>query len=325
MKERAENLCLLIPVYDDWESVGRLLDEVDAALAGRERGVRAVLVDDASSTPCPAELVDRPLESIAEISVVELRRNLGHQRALAVGLAYVEDRVPCRAVLIMDGDGEDRPADAAVLVDLLERHGRGKTIFARRARRSEDWWFKALYRIYIAMHRLLTGLWMDIGNFSIVPAAHLSRLVAVAELWNHYAAAVVRARIPFDTVDTERGRRFAGASKMNLPALIIHGLRAFSVYADVVVVRLLIASAVVLVLALLGVLAVLVIRFATDLAVPGWATYATGLLAVLVLQVATISILVTFLLLVAPAASAFLPVRDYAYYVNGVEQIAIPA
>ena len=312
-------------MYDDWESAGMLLGQVDAALRGRERGVRVVLVDDASSEPCPAELVDESLDSISEISVLALRRNLGHQRALAVGLAYVEDRVPCRAVLVMDADGEDKPGDVLVLLDELARHGGHKTVFARRARRSEDWWFKALYRAYIAMHRMLTGLWMDIGNFSIVPFAHLSRLVAVAELWNHYAAAIVRARIPFVTVDTARGRRFSGASKMNLPALVIHGLRAFSVYVDVMVVRLLIASAVVLVLAVLGVVAVLVIRFATDLAVPGWATYATGLLVVLILQIATISILLTFLLLIAPAASAFLPVRDYAYYVNGVERIAIPA
>jgi glycosyltransferase involved in cell wall biosynthesis len=312
-------------VYDDWESVGMLLDQVDEVLRGRESGVRVVLVDDASSKPCPEDLIGRRLESIAEISLLELRRNLGHQRALAVGLAYVEDSVACRAVLVMDADGEDKPSDVPELIDQLARDGGERIVFARRARRSEEWWFKALYRMYIALHRLLTGLWMDIGNFSIVPATQLSRLVVVAELWNHYAAAVVRARIPFTTVDTARGRRLHGTSKMNLPALVIHGLRAFSVYVDVIVVRLLIVSFIVLVLAVLGVLAVLVIRFATDLAVPGWATYATGLLMVLILQVTTISILLTFLLLIAPAASAFLPIRDYAHYVNGVKRIHIPA
>lgn len=325
MNDRTEQICLLIPVYDDWESVAVLLAQIDDVLAGSESGVRVVLVDDASNERCPAALIARPLTSITEISLVELRRNLGHQRAIAVGLAYVEDTVACRAVVVMDADGEDKPADVAKLIDELARDGGERIIFARRARRSEDLWFRVLYRMYIALHRLLTGLWMDIGNFSIIPAAQLSRLVVVAELWNHYAAAVLRARVPLTTVDTERGRRLRGTSKMNLPALVIHGLRALSVYVDIIVVRLLIVSFIALVFAVGAVLAVLVIRLATDLAIPGWTTYVTGLLIVFILQVTTISILLTLLLLIAPAASPFLPIRDCAHYVNGVTRLDIPA
>jgi len=112
----------------------------------------------------------------------------------------------------------------------------------------------------------------------------MARLMGVPDLWNHYAASVYRARLPRTLVPLPRGRRLAGESKMNFVSLLIHGLSAMSVFSDQVSARLLTAavSFAVIAIALMGVTAG--IRWFTDLAVPGWATFTVGLLLVLVVQ-----------------------------------------
>ena len=314
-------LCVLIPVYDDWESVRTLLANLDEELDRTRWSARVLLVDDGSTQPVPADLVPAAPSALARIEVLELRRNLGHQRAIAIGMAHVEEQGDCDAVLVMDGDGEDSPSDVPRLLDHFDRSGREKIVFARRARRSENLTFRVLYRLYILGHRILTGDWVEIGNFSVLGREHVSRLVAVSETWNHYAAAVVKARLPFDTIDTERGRRYAGDSQMNLLALVQHGLSAISVHGDVVGTRLLVAAVGLILVAASFLVATVGIRVATDLAIPGWATYATGILFVILLQAVVLAVVFVFVVLAGRQMASFLPVRDYRYFVRGVKAL----
>ena len=88
------------------------------------------------STP---RAVDLDLRAIGRVEVLHLRRNLGHQRAIAIGLAFVEaERPRCRAVVLMDSDGEDAPEDVPRLVARCEQEGRRKIVFAERTKRSES-------------------------------------------------------------------------------------------------------------------------------------------------------------------------------------------
>ena len=102
--------------------------------------------------------------------------------------------------------------------------------------------FRFFYHIYRVLHRALTGVSVRVGNFSILPATFLTTLVAMSELWNHYAAAVFRSKLPFTMIPVPRGTRIAGRSRMNFTALVSHGLSAISVFGDIVGVRLLVAS-----------------------------------------------------------------------------------
>ena len=107
----------LIPVFNDWNAVALLLPRLDRALTGRSLAIEVLLIDDGSLTPHATALHFPPLEEIQRVAVLELKHNLGHQRAIAVGLAHVYEHLPCDAVLVMDGDGEDNPADAPRLLD----------------------------------------------------------------------------------------------------------------------------------------------------------------------------------------------------------------
>ncbi len=184
----------------------------------------------------------------------------------------------------MDGDGEDDPADVPRLLERLEREDRGRIVFAERTRRSESLVFRFFYGLYRGLHHLLTGQKVRVGNFSAIPRRRLSSLVVVSELWNHYAAAVIRSRQPYSTMPTRRAKRLRGRSTMNFVSLVTHGLSAISVQSDVVGVRLFVLSVLLALATTIGIAAAVIVRLTTDWGVPGWATSAVGLLTILLSQ-----------------------------------------
>ena len=234
---------ILIPSFNDWDSLAELLPRLDAVLSAHDTEVDILVVDDGSTTEPEEFLVSTAFRALRRVDVLRLRRNLGHQRAIAIGLAYVEDCLQASVVVVMDGDGEDDPADVPRLLARLEEEGNGRVVFAERSRRSESHSFRTFYALYKFLHRVLTGKGVRVGNFSAIPRGRLSSLVVVSDLWNHYAAAVIRSRQPHCLIPTCRSVRLCGRSTMNFVSLVVHGLSAISVYSDVVGVRLLVMSA----------------------------------------------------------------------------------
>jgi polyisoprenyl-phosphate glycosyltransferase len=307
-------LAVLIPVYDDWESLNRLLDELAAHLHAGGLAADVLLVDDGSPSAPDIVIPTAGRDALRSVSVLPLTRNVGHQRAIALGLAWVRDHLPCEAVVVMDADGEDKPEDVGRLVKAFEEEGRSRIVFARRDRRSESWVFQAGYRVYQALSLVSTGKSARVGNFSILPAACLDALVTVSELWNHYAAAVHATRLPWTTLPTHRGRRYAGRSRMNLPAWVAHGMGAMSVLAPIVAARLLLAQSTLLAIGLL-----LAGVFLARGPAAAWPSVALFLL--LAAQGSLLLFALLILMLSGRDKFAFLPVRDYAFFVKPVVRI----
>lgn len=320
--EGRRELVVLLPVFNDWAALRKLLSGLDRALTSGPTEVDVLVVDDGSTQPFDPSSIAPDLRAIRRVEVLHLRRNLGHQRAIAIGLAFVEaERPGCRAVVLMDSDGEDAPEDVPRLLARYEHEGRHKIVFAERTKRSESLVFRLCYVLYRLAHRALTGHGVRVGNFSVIPRERLSCLVASSELWNHYAAAAFASRQPFATVPTTRASRLDGRSQMNFVNLVIHGLSAISVYSDAIGVRLLIATLGMIALDLAALAATLAIRLTTDLAIPGWATTAFGVLLVILLQATMFLFVFSFMILAGRNAAGFLPLRDYAYFV-GSERVA---
>ena len=143
----------------------------------------------------------------------------------------------------------------------------------------------------------------------------------MSELWNHYAAAVFRSKLPFEMIPIPRGTRINGISRMNFVALVSHGLSAISVFGDIVGVRLLISALAGSVLAGFGTILVVAIRLFTDRAIPGWATYATGTLVIIAIQMITIATSFTFFVLSNRANLGFVPLLDYSLFVEETADI----
>ena len=192
-------------------------------------------------------------------------------------------------------------------------HRGEKIVFAARTKRSEGWIFTFFYHLYRLIHFLLIGIRVRVGNFSVVPPRALKRLVAVSELWNHYAAAVHKAKLPMEFIPSERAKRLAGTSRMDMVSLAVHGLSAMAVFGDRIGVRLLIVVSAGMVLTVAAVGIVIAIRLVTDLAIPGWATYATGLLFVMLMQMLLVILVFIFVILAARNAAHMLPTHDYGH------------
>lgn len=317
----SESIAVLIPIYNDWDAVRALLPRLDGVLGQSDWTATVILIDDASTTTAELTDVVSKLRSIRQVVLVSLRRNLGHQRAIAIGLTVSQVRFPHDTLVIMDGDGQDRPEDVPRLV--LETRQRGGTsiVFAERRRRSEGIVFTLGYHLYRLAHLLLTGERVRFGNFSAVPRACLDRLVAVSELWNHYAAAVIRSRIPYESIRTTRAGRLAGRPQMKFTSLVVHGLSALAVFSDVIGVRLLLTGAVV---GLVGIAALSVVGLPSLLRagldpVTGLQFAATALLLLLATFGSMLAF--TFMTLASRQSSQFIPLRDYDYFVQGITTV----
>jgi glycosyltransferase involved in cell wall biosynthesis len=309
-------LLVVIPVYNDWDAVSLVLADLDSTLATSGISADVLLVDDGSTLPVGDRFSDASYQAMTRVQLLQLRRNLGHQRAIAIALAYAYDQYRPDTVLVMDGDGEDAPKDVPSLLERLrEAHGR-EIVFAARQRRSESLAFRVFYSLYRLAHFILTGIPVRVGNFSVIPGALLGRLVVVSELWNHYAAAVFKARLPHDSIPTTRARRLTGRSSMNFVALVGHGLSALSVHAELIGVRLLVSSIIAIAIVSMLLVTVVGVRLLTSLAIPGWATTAAGLLGLTLLQFIGAAVFFIFLVLHGRSQPLFIPIRDYPFFIE---------
>jgi glycosyltransferase involved in cell wall biosynthesis len=113
-------LTIVMPVFNDWESFRCLLTDLAACLSERDCTVAIVAVDDCSVERPPATL--ELASPIIGASILRLSANLGHQRAIAVGLASIAARDDIDMVAVMDSDGEDRPDELVRLIDSATAH-----------------------------------------------------------------------------------------------------------------------------------------------------------------------------------------------------------
>lgn len=320
MSDKTFRLRVLMPSRNDWSSAAELIRRIDNSIQPTTR-VEVILVDDGSDVDSNFAMSQPAFVSVHAVRILRLRRNMGHQRAIAIGLAYSSHDRAFDALAVMDADGEDTAEGLSQLVArYLELDGR-YAIFAERSRRSESFVFRIGYQTFRMLHLALTGLSVKVGNFSILPAGHFNALDAMSELWNHYAAAIFRSRLPYRTIPIPRGKRIAGKSKMNLTSLVAHGLSAISVFGDVVGARMLIACFLASIFAILGIFLVAYIRFFTNQGIPGWATFAAGILGILLLQLVTAASTFTIFTLSTRTNLGFIPARDYSWFIDHISDV----
>jgi len=315
-------LILCIPIYNDWKSALQLINQIDIAFSSRNELIEVLFVDDGSSISSP-DLLECSSTKISRVDILKLRRNLGHQRAIAVGLSYIHNHRKFDAVVVMDGDGEDPPTGIIQLIDSYLKDPQNSVVFAQRRRRMESFIFQMFYLMYRAIHYCLVGHSIRIGNFSILPREQLDRLVYVSELWNHYAASIVQSRIPYILVPIDRASRISGESKMNFTALVTHGLSAIAVFANTVTVRLIIATSSFAVATLLGLSSIIFIRITTNIIIPGQASYLAGIFMLAFFQIFVILLVLVIINLQSRSSVSFLPARDFTHFILKIVSLDI--
>ncbi len=280
---------VVMPVYEDLEASSRLFLELARTQGG---DTYVVAVDDGSvRQPLPISAIEASgLEGV----VIKLRRNVGHQRAIAIGLSYVAEHFGNDVIVVaMDSDGEDTPESITELIAGLESVDVDVVVATRRSR-VESLKFKTFYLFYKLLFTLLSGRRISFGNFMAAKMPAVRRLASMQELWTHVAASVLSSKLRVQTCSLDRGPRYAGRSKMNFVGLALHGFRALMVFAEDVLVRVGIACTIVAALSVTGgVIATLLkmLGFAT----PGWFSLAFGILLLVFLQTAALTLIILML------------------------------
>lgn len=314
-------ILVLVPIFNDWASASRLLEELDIVAARRSESYSVVFVDDGSTeagsfTPESVGL----LENLDRVELIRLVANFGHARAIAVGLGCIVDREEFDAVVVLDADGEDRPEDIGRLIDALAKAPQS-VIVAHRAQRSESLQFRISYGVYKMLYLVLTGTPISFGNFCALPREIVQKLVYSPDLWSHLAACILKSRLPLVKVSTIRGSRYFGDSKMDTVALVQHGLGAIAVNVETVLVRILLALSGFTGAIFFGMSIVVGVRLATDLAIPGWASTVFGVLAILLVQSIVFSILLVFTSLKSRGGRIDVPALHYRDYVARIDEL----
>ena len=225
---------ILIPLFNDWKSVSKLISEIDIQTLSWNANVSIVIVNDAS-TEEKADFNPK-FKKIDSIKILNMKENRVHQRCIAAGLKYICKNEEFDHVIVMDADGEDRPEE---LNDFLTKalENPMKTITGNRFKRSEGLIFRILYEIHKLITLIFTGKLIKFGNFTCLTKDHVFRLIEKPYLWNSYSSSVIRAIDERASISSVRGKRYVLPSKMNFFSLIFHSLTIISVFRNIVIVR----------------------------------------------------------------------------------------
>jgi len=225
---------ILIPLYNDWKSVSKLLDKINSLTENRDAELSVVIVNDAS-TESRSGLASN-FKKIKSIKILNMKKNTMHQRCIAAGLKYICENENFDHVIIMDADGEDRPEEINDFLDRVQENPK-MTITGNRFKRSEGIIFRILYEIHKLLTLVFTGKLIKFGNFSCLPNNHVKQLIQKPYLWNSYSSSVVRAIKERTFIPSIRGVRYVQPSKMNFLELVFHSLAIISVLRREFVIR----------------------------------------------------------------------------------------
>jgi hypothetical protein len=277
------------PVYEDVEASSLLFKELKVQF---QKEVFVVAVDDGS--------VKKPLQidslKTAKLDgvILKLRRNVGHQKAIAIGLGYISDQISSKQlVVVMDSDGEDLPSTIPELLFQLENPSID-IVVAQRKSRVETFRFKLFYAMYKRFFSLMTGRAISFGNFMALKRDAVQRLVVMQELSIHLAGAVIASKLRTKPCSIHRGPRYAGQSKMNFVGLVLHGFKALMVFAEDVLVRVGIACGLVAGLSLFASVVAITLKI-VGIATPGWFSIALGILVIMLMQTGALALMTLML------------------------------
>ena len=303
-------MIIVTPVYEDREASLQLFRDIRKEFGA---GAFIVVVEDGSVREPVG--VDSFVQAGVSGLILKLKRNVGHQRAIAIGMGYVADHfADASTIVVMDSDGEDVPATIKSLLAALADKDVDVAV-AERKSRVETLSFRAFYAVYKVIFGILTGRKIAFGNFMAMKQPALQRLSVMPELWTHVAGSVLSSRLRVRACPLDRGARYSGQSKMNFVGLVLHGFKALMVFAEDVLVRVGLMCVLVSVCVMLAAVAAVVLKLA-GFATPGWFSVALGVLFIVLLQTGALTL--TTLMLSGVVKGGALAIGAYREFIAEV-------
>ena len=222
-----KKIIILIPVYNDWESLNKLLQEINESIKFfNDINFECLIVNDASTIQPPN--FNKP-SNFYSLELLNMRENRGHARCNAFGIRYIFQNKKFDYLILMDGDGEDRPVEIKSLVEKIKENP-NLSVVAKRIKRSEGLFFQSLYQLHKLITFIFTGQNINFGNYCILTRSDIEKLHSKASLWSSFSGSVKNNLKPLNEISSIRGLRYFGPSKMSLIKLIIHSLSIIAVF-----------------------------------------------------------------------------------------------
>jgi len=225
---------ILIPVYNDWQSVFKLLENINSNIEGLDHEISIVIVNDASNHDLLEE--EKILDNIHSVKILNMKINQGHARCIATGLKYICEKEDFDYVIPMDGDGEDRPEEILEFIKNV-KDTNDRIIVGERVKRSENLLFKICYQIHKLITFTFTGKTIKYGNYTCLPKITVEKMIQEKATWNSFSGSLKKIENNLIPIPSIRGIRYFGSSKMNFMSLIKHSLSIMSVFRKTFLIR----------------------------------------------------------------------------------------
>ena len=225
---------VLVPIYNDWQSIYKLLDEIDNLQLEKNFEISILIVNDASNHDRPEE--EKIFENIQSIKILNMKKNQGHARCIATGLKYIFEKEDFDYVIPMDGDGEDRPEEIKDFLEQIKKSN-NQPIVGERIKRSENMIFKLCYQFHKMITFTFTGKSIKFGNFTCLPKSTVEKMVNEKATWNSFSGSLKKIEDKLFSIPSIRGARYFGPSKMSFYNLIKHSLSIISVFRKTFLIR----------------------------------------------------------------------------------------
>jgi hypothetical protein len=229
-----KNFFILIPVYNDWKSLSKLLNEINLSIMSiKNVEFNCIIINDASTEEQQNMQVP---SNIYSIKLINMNKNKGHARCNAFGIRYLSKLEDYDNVILMDGDGEDRPEELKLLVNKALSN-KNISVVAKRIKRSEGFFFQLLYRIHKIITLIFTGKNINFGNYSCLTKRDIKILSTKESLWSSFSGSIKCHISDLESISSIRGLRYFGPSKMSLINLIMHSFSIIAVFKRIVFFR----------------------------------------------------------------------------------------
>ena len=225
---------ILIPVYNDWQSVFKLLENIDSEIIDLNINASVLIVNDASTEKRPE--INTNLNNIKSVQVINMKENRGHAKCIATGLKYIFEEEEFDYVIPMDGDGEDRPEELKSLIEKTKEYP-DTVITADRIKRSEGLLFKFCYLAHKYLTFIFAGQSIKFGNYTCLPKSTVARMIEEASTWSSFSGSLAKITKERRSVPSIRGSRYFGPSKMSFIDLLKHSLSIIAVFKFTVIIR----------------------------------------------------------------------------------------
>jgi len=227
-------IIILIPVYNDWQSVFKLIENINSKVSTLGSEFSVIIVNDAStesSSDFPTNL-----ENLKSIQIINMKENRGHARCNAAGLKYINEKEDFDYVIPMDGDGEDRPEELSLVIEKIKEYP-NTVITANRVKRSEGFIFKFCYETHKYLTLVFTGQTIKYGNFTCLPKLVVNKMVNEPATWSSFSGSLAKVAKNRKSIPSIRDKRYFGVSKMSFINLLKHSLSIIAVFKKTLLIR----------------------------------------------------------------------------------------